>query len=246
MKLAAHIQQSKLLYLKSGNENLSIAENNQYRWLQFDNVVQSIMLKRVPYKLTIPHQYFLVLPILFFSPKKVIELGLGGGNLVRFLNHVLPGSEILSIEHSQNVIDCFKQFFNPQKIQQPIVNSSFELWLTKNKNQQCDWLIYDIYQTDSEPQNFIKQITRILNKTHENTWLSINLPDLDEHELNIALLHLSSIKKKRTMHYFHIPHYKNIIIHLVPENMSLNFKNSVLPQYMISRGSKLWLHGMVN
>ena len=247
MKLAAHLQQSKLLYLKQGVENLSVAENTHYRWLLFDDVVQSIMLKRKPYKLTIPHQYFLMLPLLFSYPKNIIELGLGGGNLVRFLNHISPTSKIISIEHNQQVIDCFTAFFNPQKIQQPIFNTSFELWLAKkNKHQPCDWLIYDIYQTGEEPQNFLKQITRILKKVNCNSWLSINLPDLGEHDLNIALLHLSSLKNTREMRYFHVPNYKNIIIHLTPEEVALTTKNSLLPPYVISRWFTLWLHGMVN
>jgi spermidine synthase len=247
MKLAAHLKQSKLLYLKQGCENLSVAENEHYRWLLFDNVVQSVMLKRVPFRLTIPHQYFLMLPLLFSSPKNIIELGLGGGNLIRFLNHILPETEILSIEYNQQVIDCFDTFFNPQKIHQPIINISFEMWLSKKKRRQlCGWLIYDIYQTDEDPQYFLKQITRILNKIDDNAWLSINLPDLNEHELNIALLHLSSIKQKRIMRYFQVPHYKNIIIHLAPVNDLLDTENSLLPGYAISRWSRLWLQGMVN
>lgn len=247
MKLATHLQQSKLLYLQQGCENLSVAENEHYRWLLFDNVVQSIMLKRVPFKLTIPHQYFLMLPLLFSAPQKIVELGLGGGNLVRFLNHILPESDILSIEYNLQVIECFDSFFNPQKINQPISNTSFELWLAKKKRHQpCEWLIYDIYQTDESPEYFLKQIARILKKVDDNTWLSINLPDLDEHQLNIALIHLSALKNTREMRYFHVPHYKNIIIHLAPHNAVLSTEHSVLPDYAVSRWSNLWLHGMVN
>ncbi|MDO6444898.1 hypothetical protein Q4493_03815 [Colwellia sp. 1_MG-2023] len=247
MKLAAQLQQSKLLYLHQGSENLAVAENEHYRWVLFDDVVQSIMLKRVPSKLTIPHQYILMLPLLFHTPKKIIELGLGGGNLVRFLTKTLPHSEILSIEYNSHVIDCFYNFFNPQNIQQPIVHTSFELWLAKKKKQQqCDWLIYDIYQTNEKPQYFLKQIKRIINKTDDHTWLSINLPDLDEHDLNIALLHLSSLKSTRIMRYFHIPHYKNIIIHLTPKHAALSERNSVLPHYAKTRWASYWQHGMIN
>ncbi|MDT0605148.1 hypothetical protein [Thalassotalea castellviae] len=247
MKLAAQLQQSKLLYLHQGNENLAVAENEHYRWILFDDVVQSIMLKRVPSKLTIPHQYFMMLPLLFHVPNKIIELGLGGGNLVRYLTNILPNSEILSIEYNAQVIECFENFFNPQNIQQPIAHSSFELWLAKQKKQQrCDWLIYDIYQTDENPQYFLKQIKRVLNKIDKNTWLTINLPDLNEHDLNIALLHLSSLKGSRMMRYFHIPYYKNIIIHLTPIDAVLSDNNSVLPHYALTRLARFWQHGMVN
>ena len=246
MKLAAHLQQSKLLYLQQSNENLSVAENKHYRWLQFDNVVQSIMLKRVPSKLTIPHQYYLMLPLLYSRPVKIVELGLGGGNLVRFLKKKFPQVSIVSIERNQEVIECFQYYFNPENIHHLIINSTFELWLIKQKKHFCDWLIYDIYQTGKDPLNFINQISAIMKKMTRSSWLSVNLPDVNEHELNIILLHLSSIKKNRTMHYFQIPSYKNIIIHLCPENFELIELSTALPKHLYSRGSSLWQHGMVN
>jgi len=244
MKLTAHLQQSKLLYMKDGPENLSVAENDHYRWLLFDNVVQSIMLKRIPHKLTIAHQYFLTLPLLFMAPKSIVEFGLGGGNLVRFLDHLLPTVKIFSIEQNQDVANCFEQFFNPQTIKQTVIIKPFELWLTRQKKQLKDWVIYDIYQSEADPQIFLKQISLVMNKLHNDSWLSINLPDLDEHELNIALLHLSSIKESRDMRYFHVPQYKNIIIHLSPIKISNKKNIQPLPIFMSQRWSKLWQHGM--
>jgi len=245
MKLAAHLQQSTLLYLKNGNENLSVTENEHYRWLLFDDVIQSIMLKRMPNRLTLPHQHFLALPLLFISPTNIIELGLGGGNLIRFLQEKLPQACIESVEYNQQVIECFEEYFNPQSIPHKIINSSFEFWLTKQKKISADWLLYDIYQTGVEADVFLKQITKVMKKMSKTTWLSINLPDLDEHQLNVALLHLSSIKKNRVMRYFHVPRYKNIVIHLSPEQIGLETDNSILPHYLISRWSTLWMHGMV-
>ena len=90
MKLVKHIQQGQLIYFTQNNDSISVSENQHYRWLTFDNVVQSMMLKRQPWQLTFPHQISLLSPLLFFKPQEVVEFGLGGGNLARFLLHYLP------------------------------------------------------------------------------------------------------------------------------------------------------------
>jgi spermidine synthase len=116
MKLVKNIQQGQLSYYTQNDDSISVSENQHYRWLAFDNVVQSMMLKRKPSQLTFPHQISLLSPLLFFRPKKVVEFGLGGGNLARFLLHYLPDLTLHTIEYSQEVIECFERFFNPQAI----------------------------------------------------------------------------------------------------------------------------------
>ena len=100
MKLVKHIQQGQLIYFTQNNDSISVSENQHYRWLAFDNVVQSMMLKRQPWQLTFPHQISLLSPLLFFQPQKVVEFGLGGGNLARFLLHYLPDLTLHTIEYS--------------------------------------------------------------------------------------------------------------------------------------------------
>ena len=105
MQLLKHIAQGKLVYLSQGKEALSVSENEHYRWLAFHHnnnepVIQSVMHKRKPWQLTLPHQTALLLPLLFFKPNNVVELGLGGGNLDRFLAHLSTNITIKSIEYS--------------------------------------------------------------------------------------------------------------------------------------------------
>ena len=72
MQLAKHIDNSKLLYLSQsyGNKSadaISINENNYFRWIAFGDVIQSVMHKRKPWLLTLPHQTMMLLPLLFFQ-----------------------------------------------------------------------------------------------------------------------------------------------------------------------------------
>jgi len=114
MQLAKHIAQGNLLYLSQSNQRLSVSENAYYRWLAFaspegEQVIQSVMLKRKPWRLTLPHQTALMLPLLFFKPNRIVELGLGGGNIQRFISHLSSAITIDSVEHYSEVIDCFNQ-----------------------------------------------------------------------------------------------------------------------------------------
>ena len=122
MQLNRHINQGSLLYLDQLNERLAISENNHFRWLAFDNVIQSIMHRRLPANLTLPHHTALMLPLLFFKPQNMLEFGLGGGNIARFIKQLNPTVKFTSIERSASVINAFKQFFNPDNIEIDIIS----------------------------------------------------------------------------------------------------------------------------
>ena len=119
MKLATHLQQSKLIYLEKYNEEISVMENEHYISLMIGKVVQSIMLKRLPHKLTIPHHYFLTLPLLFMSPKHVVELGLGGGNLVRFLNRWVPNINVTRLNTIETLLNASTYFSTLATLNKP-------------------------------------------------------------------------------------------------------------------------------
>ena len=50
MKLAQHVSQGRLVYLSNSADQISISENNHFRWLAFDDVIQSVMHLRRPEK----------------------------------------------------------------------------------------------------------------------------------------------------------------------------------------------------
>lgn len=246
MKLAAYKQQSKLLYLNHCSENIMIMETDHYISLEFGNVTQSIMLKRLPSKLTLPHQYYLALPLLFITPKSIIELGLGGGNLLRFLAKNLPNAEIESIEKSSDVIDCFHQYFNPEKIPIKHTQSAVDSWLASQRAIDTNWLIFDVYLNGANQTSSLKWLSTIINQIESSAWISINLPDLTEQELDAALRYISLNKKTHSMIYFNVPQYKNIVVHLFPLHTAKMNQISSLAQYQHHRWLTLWRCGHTN
>src|SRR6476620_6579091 len=87
--LQAH-QSDHLLHLSINPERrLSILENAEHRWLEMDGVVQSAMSLSQPDSLCLPHQQHIAarLPS---QASRILELGLGGGDLTRHLGARWP------------------------------------------------------------------------------------------------------------------------------------------------------------
>lgn len=249
MKLTKHIQQGQLSYFTQSDELISVSENDHYRWLAFDDVVQSMMLKRQPWRLTFPHQISLLSPLLFFRPKQVVEFGLGGGNLARFLLHYLPDLTLHTVEYSQEVIDCFERFFNPQMTNVNLHHNSALDWLHFNKRIKPDWFICDIYQSSQSIDDSLILTKNILKKVGGQAVLSMNLPSPSNDEINYFLAELKRLAPDKHLIYFHIPHYLNVIIHLLPKDMVNDADtelsvNAVLPKRTVKRWRAYWRHGL--
>jgi spermidine synthase len=246
MQLSRHIQQGKLLYLNQNEGNISVSENTHYRWLAFDDVIQSVMLKRKPAQLTLPHQIFIMLPLLFFRPHKVYELGLGGGNLGRFMTNLSSDISFVSIEYNKHVIDCFKEFFNPEEVKVNIFHQDARLWLQQTSNCQFDWLICDIYQQQTQDfKDTLTQLSLLIEPLTSETCLTLNLPDSSDQEVNLCLTILQQLQTSHKIFYFHVPNYLNIIIHLIPkqwqiEKALLRNKQSYLAKHIFLRWRSFW------
>jgi len=268
MQLAKHIAQGRLLHRQNDNTtdvnsgDLSVSENNYYRWLAFEDVVQSVMHKRLPHRLTLPHQTVMLLPLLFFRPKSIIEFGLGGGNFARFLKLLHSNIDFSSIEHHQSVIQNFHQYFNPQQIDINIIHQDAVQWLAASQPNnyshtkqdidqrsvlgELDWLICDIYhQQFSEPKTMNTLLENLMDNISSNSCLSINLPDVSDVEVELCLTLLHQLSQHHCIGYFHIPNYLNIVIQVYPQHWNIekalkNNKQSYLPKRLHLQWRKYW------
>ena len=266
MKLSQHISQGRLVYLSNDIDQISINENAYYRWLMFDDVIQSIMHLRSPEKLTLPHQYAALMPLLFFKPKQIVELGLGGGNLSRFLSALHVDVNVTSVELSATVIHCFKEYFNPLQDNIVIKNESALAWLEshdKSEKKLVDWFICDVYQHHADSfQNRVKLLSALIDNLQYDACLTLNLPDLADVEVDLCLTILRQLQDTHQIIYFHIPRYLNVVIHLLPKHWSLmkvhahthkkakkRAKATYLPEWQYSRWSQYfgkYVDGAIN
>lgn len=243
MKLITQLKSSKILCLDKVEQlTVTVAENAHYRWLSFGDVIQSVMLKRNAHLLTLPHQVALCLPLLWFQPKTIVELGLGGGNFRRFIQSLSSKTQVISIEPEKKVIELFLEYFNPENNAHNIINQPAEKYLKDPSRQPHEWLINDVYPNK-----------KVLNKVLENGALiknnlnviSINLPNFSEDEIEQVLQRLIPLKNTFDIRYFEIPQYSNMIIHLVAKDILARREfNPDLRDYQQKRWLSFWQEGI--
>lgn len=249
MQLEKTLSQGELLYLSKYEDAISVNENEHFRWMAFNDIVQSIMHKRRPSKLTLPHQIAMLLPLLIFRPINIVELGLGGGNLSRFLANLSPDIHISSIEYSQQVIDCFNRYFNPENANIDVIHNDGLSWVASQNTEDFDWLICDVYRCKEFGFDaIVKQLEILTQSLNPQACLSINLPDVSDDEINLSLTILQQLQTSHRVSYFHIPNYLNIIIHLHPKHLPIHRlikrnKHSYLSPTLFNRWCKYWPYG---
>jgi spermidine synthase len=248
MKLLTLSHQGQLRYLYHHDFTLTVMENHHYRWLMLNDIVQSVMLKRKPWRLTLPHHHIMMLPLAFFQPKKIIEFGLGGGNFARFLLAlVAENSSDVSldfVEKSQQIIDCFHEFFNPSAMKLPCCCADASDFITThNESQQYDWCIYDVFRlttTGGVDPAVLTDCEYLLKHIREQSVLSINIPLITNAELSLLCRTITQhLSAKHKAVIFTVPHYKNVIIHIVPRYFNRQHSSWLKP-HQFKRYRQLW------
>ena len=254
MQLEKHIKKGRLLYLNQ-NERISVSENDHYTWLAFGDVVQSVMLNRQPEKLTLPHQKIMMLPLLFFSPDNVVEIGLGGGNTGRFLTDIIKGLSFTSIELSSCVIECFAQYFNPTNADITVKHNNANKWFTSEFNDNkysIDWLISDVYKEDTTDfSTTLNLLSNIVTEFPVNNCLTLNLPDFTDDEINRCLTVIQQLASTHQITYFYVPNHLNVVIHILPihwqlDKLLLKQKHQRLKRYTYIKWKRFWKQNQLN
>jgi len=99
---------------RHGDRLVEIFERGNFRYLYFNTrFLQSKMALADPCLLALPYTRYMMLCLMFVpDPKRILLIGLGAGSLVRYLSSVLPDCQIDAVDHSQEVIDLARNYFN--------------------------------------------------------------------------------------------------------------------------------------
>ncbi|GHE94106.1 hypothetical protein [Thalassotalea profundi] len=246
MKLKKHLAQGNIIYFHAGEQQVSVADNFHYRWLSLNGIVQSVMLNRKPWQLTLPHQLAMVLPLQFFTPKNILELGLGGGALNRYIKFLIPKSQFTSVELSREIVACYTQLFNPDNHTLNIINSSADRWLEAQCALDFDWIVMDIFLSIEDSVISFHMIDNLLYKNQNQSLITLNLPNENEQKIEVLLKKLKLFPNIHVV-YFNVPHYKNIVLHIIPITLMSEFNNkktaSIAP-YKVKRWQYFWQQGI--
>jgi spermidine synthase len=205
--------ESQLLY--SGElekKSIEVREWREYRWLHIgDDSVQALMLLNAVDQIVLPNIQALLSVLLFCpSAKHVLNLGLGGASLERYLDSRWPEIKIRSVESNEQVIQLAKDYFNlPESID--VIGDSAESFLSTH-NDIYDIVLCDIFVADTQASclydnDFYANIYNCLDKEGV---LAINiLPESEEDVINVLL------PIKNHFNYIYLlefPDYTNAII----------------------------------
>ena len=183
--------ESQLLY--SGlidDQKIEVREWENYRWLHLsDHSVQTLMLTDAVNQVALPNIQALLAVLLFCpSSKRLLNFGLGGASLERYLTSKWPEIDITSVESNRQIIQLAKEFFNlPKSIN--VIHDSAENFISKHSDNYdiilCDIFVADIQASCLYDRNFYENISHCLDKTGV---LAINiLPESEEDVVNVLL-----------------------------------------------------------
>jgi len=146
---------------------VSVYQRGRQRFLTFGNAVeQSCLNLERPYQLEHVYTQAMMLALLFKpDAASALVLGLGGGSLVRALQHVRPSMCIDAVEYRQAVIDAAHEFFELRDNGRLQLHCADAETFVQSDRQQHDLLMLDLYlaagahpaQSDSAFLGYCKQ-----------------------------------------------------------------------------------------
>ena len=206
--------------LHQNNQAIQVLENDQYRWLEIDGVMQSLMKLSAPSEPVLPpHQAMIEVLPATEDHGVALELGLGGGAMQRYFQAHRPHWQLTSVELNPIIIELFKDHFQPE---QPSLNTQLlgraELTVAQLADQSLDALLVDVCTDEGIPTfladiEFWQQVNRVL-KT--DATLAVNLIPIDQEEwerVTLAMRHTLELP----LGWIQVPGHLNVVVVSAPE-----------------------------
>ncbi|MEO2268792.1 spermidine synthase [Pseudoalteromonas pernae] len=204
-----------LYWHRFGGNSIQVRQHKQFRWLLINQTLQSIIERSRPNHLLFPHlqifaQYWQTLT----PPKRVLELGLGGGAIRNYLHHTYPDTELISVERNADIIHCYKRYFGGAH-DTTLRCADAEQVLCEN--EKYDWIIIDLFSELDAPlflykHRFYDKVRNVLNKDGH---VFINF--LAHHDSQLQqLTHLLITCFGRTPNIVDVKGYANRLVFLSP------------------------------
>ena len=173
--------------------DIKVFENSLFRWLCFDDeqAIQSCMSRQEPTKLILPYQQFMMMWSLLrvdSPPTQACLLGLGGGDMVRYLRKHFPSMNVLAVDSDPVIAKLATKYFSltPDQKKLIIEIANAENIIQKLHNQ--DLLLIDIVVRNQLPEFLLKTSfwQDCYSSLNENGIMVVNvIPDSESEFLNL-------------------------------------------------------------
>ncbi|MGK0499260.1 MAG: spermidine synthase [Oceanicoccus sp.] len=195
---------------------LEVREIANVRWLHRGNgAIESAMNLANPSQLMLAHNQALSLFRIFNkSPNRILNLGLGGGDLIRYLTKISPSTAITTVEQDPNVIAFYFQHFSQASTQHEIIEANaLTLEDILPGRQQFNAIIIDIFNEDSFCSLGLNRqyLERCFSWLSDDGVIGFNLMVKDVSKLQQLASNLRNVTGSIPV-IFGIPHHLNIIV----------------------------------
>lgn len=150
----AAIQQ--LVWFQSGPPRVELTEEGSFLCLYLEGIMQSKMNQLAPAATLSGHLEPVLRALQQHKPDTVLQLGLGGGDINRFICTTLPTTELVTVELHQQVIELYQRFFCLQGKEKLLAMSAEDF--LKNNQQQWAFIFWDIYPLFAGWQHALQNI----------------------------------------------------------------------------------------
>ena len=207
----------RLLHHKhSEHQSISVLTEAGLRLLKVnDFAVQSAMNPDHPHRLILPYMPPMFAWLFFRSaPRRVLLLGVGGGDLIRYMYHAMPETHLTGVDHDPAMIETARDWFDLPNDDKRMTTSSMEAhaFLTDDKHRY-DVIFIDIHGKEETPvltaeDPLFEQARAHLNS---NGVVVMNMITEDETYFARSLWHLRRLFNCHTL-CMKVEGHKNIIV----------------------------------
>ncbi|MFC1750408.1 methyltransferase domain-containing protein [Pseudomonadota bacterium] len=199
----------------SAYHQIEISQQENIRLLHTDHqTIQSALNLDHPEQIPLPYMHAMMGGLLFQSPpKSCLLLGVGGGDLIRYLHHHIPACQITAVEHDPQMVYISREYFQcPTADNIDIRISDAEIFIEEKETSSAELLLIDLYGDKLPPlldtPEFYSECHRVLSKTGI---LAMNLLTNDEREFKSILWQIRRRFKQQTL-CLTVPLYNNIVV----------------------------------
>ncbi|GGA86461.1 SAM-dependent methyltransferase [Neiella marina] len=205
--------------VRQGDHCIKVKENDQYRWLEINGIMQSLMKLNEPASPPLPpHQAISQI----FPPTQgsgvALELGLGGGTMQRYFARHRPNWQLTSVEIDPLILELFREHFAPQQSNNKSILERAERIITRFDDNSVNGLIIDICTDEGLPEflsdrYFWLEVERVLAP---NPTVAVNLIPKDEQEW-LRVTDLMRAILSVPLGWIQIPNHLNMLVVSEPE-----------------------------
>lgn len=179
----------------------------------------------------------LMLPAFFHKPgciRRVLVLGVGGGAVIRQLNHYVHPQEIVGVELNHTHIQIARRYFGVTGKQARLVHGDAIAWLQNYEGPPFDMIIDDLFgESDGEPARAIDAnvwwFRQLLKHLSPEGLLVMNFISQDELKDSAYFTNQNIRRRFGSAFRFVIPRYENVVAaFLRPVFTSRTLRNNLI------------------